>query len=109
MSSKLTNDEFIKRIDSISDCKISILGKYDGINRKVLCRCNVFGGKVGYEKQLERDGRKLSKCLENGVKLLYFTHYNFKSKVPSYTFISVDELFNYINTFNHGTIIEKHT
>ena len=70
---------------------------------------SIFGGKVGYEKQLERDGRKLSKCLENGVKLLYFTHYNFKSKVPSYTFISVDELFNYINTFNHGTIIEKHT
>ena len=43
MASKLTNDEFIKRIDSISDCKISILGKYDGINRKVLCRCNVCG------------------------------------------------------------------
>ena len=38
MASKLTNDEFIKRIDSISDCKISILGKYDGINRKVLCK-----------------------------------------------------------------------
>ena len=43
MASKLTNDEFIKRIDSISDCKISILGKYDGINRKVLCKCNVCG------------------------------------------------------------------
>lgn len=43
MASKLTNDEFIKRIDSISDCKISILGKYDGINRKILCRCNVCG------------------------------------------------------------------
>lgn len=43
MASKLTNDEFIKRIDSISDCKISILGKYDGINSKVLCKCNVCG------------------------------------------------------------------
>ena len=85
-------------------------------NRAIECQgrqhyelVNSFGGKEAYKKQLERDGRKLSKCLENGVKLLYFTHYNFKSKVPSYTFISVDELFNYINTFNHGTIIEKHT
>ena len=70
---------------------------------------SIFGGKVGYEKQLERDAKKLSRCEENGVKLLYFAHYNFESKTPKDTFNSVDELFNYINTFNHGTIIEKHT
>ena len=70
---------------------------------------SIFGGKVGYEKQLERDAKKLSRCEENGVKLLYFAHYNFESKIPKDTFNSVDELFNYINTFNHGTIIEKHT
>ena len=34
-----------------------------------------FGGEPEFEKVLERDVRKAELCKENGVKLLYFTHY----------------------------------
>lgn len=70
---------------------------------------SLFGGKESYAKQVERDARKLKLCIENGVKLIYFTHYRFESNLPKDTFNSTDELFKYINTFNHGTIIEEHT
>ena len=35
-----------------------------------------FGGSEGYKQTLERDQRKKQLCEENGVELLYFTHYN---------------------------------
>ena len=34
-----------------------------------------FGGEDEFKKSLERDQRKLQLCNENGIKLLYFTHY----------------------------------
>jgi Zn finger protein HypA/HybF involved in hydrogenase expression len=35
-----------------------------------------FGGETEFNKVLERDTRKARLCKENGVKLLYFTHYS---------------------------------
>lgn len=35
-----------------------------------------FGGETEFSKVLERDTRKAKLCKENGVKLLYFTHYS---------------------------------
>lgn len=39
-----------------------------------------FGGSSEYEKTVERDKRKLKKCAENGVKLIYFS---WEKEVPS--------------------------
>jgi len=36
----------------------------------------LFGGKKEFYKAIERDTRKARLCKENGVKLLYFTHYS---------------------------------
>jgi len=37
-----------------------------------------FGGAERYNKTIELDKEKNEKCLKNGVRILYYTHYNFK-------------------------------
>ena len=57
-----------------------------------------FGGNDGFTSQKERDSRKLERCKDNNVELLYFTHFIFENGIPNNTFNSIEELFKYINS-----------
>ena len=42
---------------------------------------DAFGSVEGYEVMLERDERKLGKCLDNGVRVIYYTEERFKKYI----------------------------
>ena len=58
----------------------------------------IFGGENEFNKQIERDNRKATLCLEHGVKLIYYTKPSLK---PLYEVITDEEqLVNMIKNDN---------
>ena len=61
-----------------------------------------FGGVEGFVKRLKLDELKQRKCLENGVKLLYYTKPNYKLFKFLYnsknTILDINDLLNYIKS-----------
>jgi hypothetical protein len=60
-----------------------------------------FGGVEGFVKRLKLDELKQKKCLENGVRLLYYTNPKYKLFKFLYnsknTILDINDLLNYIN------------
>lgn len=67
-----------------------------------------FGGMRAFGLQSERDTEKKTLCEENGVTVLYYTHYHDKSKYSHKTFNDSSKLFNYINTIKNESFIDEH-
>lgn len=67
-----------------------------------------FGGVMAFGLQSERDVEKKTLCEENGITLLYYTHYHDRSKYSARTFNDASKLFNYINTIKNESFIDEH-
>lgn len=70
-----------------------------------------FGGKNGLIDSMKRDKKKYDKCIENNVKLLYFTHYNGKIDDKIYNesnlFFDTNKLIKKIESIKINSLIKQ--